>query len=187
MLYEITVTGRKLLNYQKELADKFHYRELSYYDSLNAMRLYVTSLPEGFKLEHPEIKVAENEEINECNKPGYEVIKKKKFPIVSRDGTLIASTYNRIVIGHYSAFLEMNYDDLYRENIRCKKGQEYRIANPKYSDKVKYLWFTTKDDSCCKLYKQKREVAYADYKIGMWYISPFEVLDLNELKNVFFG
>ena len=51
--------------------------------------------------------------------------------------------------------------------------------------KVKYQWYTAKDNSHCKLYKQMKPVAYADYQEGMWYISPFEVLDQNELTKLF--
>lgn len=31
------------------------------------------------------------------------------------------------------------------DNIVVKRGQEYRINNPKYSERVKYQWFTARD------------------------------------------
>jgi hypothetical protein len=98
---------------------------------------------------------------------------------------MIAYKYNRIVIGHYGAFIEIEDDDIYDKNVKCEPGQEYRIRDRRYRDKVKYQWYTAKDHSHCKLYKQKRQVAYADYQENMWYISPFEVLDQNELTQLF--
>ena len=186
MKYEISEIGKLTLKKQEELAEEYKYKLLTEALALNCMRHYVLTLPEGFKLKDNSIKVADNNEINKINnKPGYEVIKEAKIPIVTRDGTLLACSYERVVIGHYGAFIEMKSKDIYKEQIMCEKGQEYRIHNRKYKDKVKYQWFTVKDKSHCKLYFQKKEVAYADYKEDMWYISPFEVLDKNEIVKMF--
>lgn len=187
MKYSMSEVGKYTLQKQEELSETYKYKQLPPDVALNCMRHYVTSLPEGFRLKDNAIKVAENPEIDACiSKPGYEIHKERKLPIVSRDGTMIACKYERIVIGHYGAFIEMSDEDVYRDNIKCKKGQEYRINDGRYRDKVKYQWFTAKDKSDCKLYFQKREVSYADYKVNMWYISPFEVLDQKELEDLFF-
>lgn len=186
MKYEMSDIGKYTLAKQEELAETYKYKVLENNLALNCMRHYVTSLPKGFCLKHPGVKVIDNPEIDHCiYKPGFEIHKEHKLPIVSRDGTMIAYTYNRIVIGHYGAFIEMKTDDIYEKNIKIKRGQEYRVIDRKYRDKVKYQWFTTKDESDCKLYKQMREVAYADYITGKWYISPFEILDEDELKSMF--
>ena len=186
MKYAMSDVGTYTLKKQEALANTYKYKRLPYQLALNCMRHYVTSLPEGFRLKDNALKVAENPEINECvNKLGYEVIKEHKLPIITRDGTMIAYKYNRIVIGHYGAFIEIEKDDIYQNNVKCKPGQEYRIRDRRYRDKVKYQWYTAKDSSHCKLYKQMKPVAYADYQEGMWYISPFEVLDQNELTKLF--
>jgi hypothetical protein len=178
--------GTYTLKKQEALVNTYKYKCLPYQLALNCMRHYVTSLPEGFRLKDNALKVAENPEINECiSKPGYEVVKEHKLPIVTRDGTMIAYKYNRIIIGHYGAFIEIEEDDIYQDNVKCEPGQEYRILDRRYRYKVKYQWYTAKDNSSCKLYKQKKQVAYADYQEGMWYISPFEVLDQNELTELF--
>lgn len=185
MKYAMSETGKFTLKKQEELADTYKYKLLPEALALNCMRHYVTSLPKGFCLINNGLKVAENPEINACiGKPGYEIIKEHKLPIVSRDGTMIAYKYKRIVIGHYGAFIEIEDDDIYEKNVKCEPGQEYRIRDRKYRDKVKYQWYTTKDNSHCKLYKQKRQVSYADYQENMWYVSPFEVLDQNELTKL---
>jgi hypothetical protein len=41
--------------------------------------------------------------------------------------------------------------------------------------KVFYVEWRTKDQSNVKVYDQKRTVEYADYKVGLFYISPFEL------------
>ena len=186
MKYKMSDVGLHMLKAQEDLASQYLYKILPDDLAIRCMRQYVLTLPSGFHLEHDELKVYENPEIN-CiiTKPGYEIIKKNKIPIVSRDGTMIAYKYNRIVIGHYGAFIEIDDSDVYPDNVKCKKGQEYRIKDRKYRDKVKFHWYTAKDNSDVKLYWQTREVAYADYRPDMWYVSPFEVLDLDELKSMF--
>lgn len=59
--------------------------------------------------------------------------------------------------------------------FKIKEGQEFRIYDQRYSNNIKYEWFTMKDNSNIKIYKQKKNVSYADYIIGMFYVSPHEV------------
>lgn len=96
-------------------------------------------------------------------------------PIYTLNGTLISEKFKRVVIGDYGAFIEFSEDDLNSKHIVVKNGQEYRVTNPKYAEKVKYIWLTVNDDSDVKLYYQKRCVTYADYKRQMFYVSPHEI------------
>lgn len=91
-------------------------------------------------------------------------------------GTVICNGYNRIVIGDYGAFIEFTKEQAIRENLRIAPGQEYRVNDPKYKDSVAYVWHTARDDSQIKIYRQKKTVDYADYKIGMCYVSVVEVI-----------
>jgi hypothetical protein len=176
--------GKFMLDYQKQLADQYNYRKLSDTLALDSMRKYVLSLPEGFHLNDNSIPVANNPEIDfAVGKPGFE-IKKPPFTLLSRHETMIACSFDRIVIGHYGAFIEIDEKDMYTNKIKCEEGQEWRIKSLKYRDKVKYHWFTTKDNSHCKIYYQQKEVYYADYLVNKWYISPFEVLNRDELMQV---
>ena len=88
-------------------------------------------------------------------------------------GTLLCNSYDRIVIGDYGAFIE--YSEPATEYV-CKKGQEFRMQDPNYKDRVKYDWLTAKDSSGIKIYHQKRTVTYADYKVGKYYVSVHEVM-----------
>ena len=57
---------------------------------------------------------------------------------------------------------------------KCEKVANKLILE---GNKVKYLWLTIKDNSCIKIYYQKKSVDYADYKPGMLYVSVHEVFD----------
>ena len=89
--------------------------------------------------------------------------------------TLIANGYNRIVIGDYGAFIKFDKTQIIKNNIIVKRGQEYRINDPRYSANIKYYWLTARDLSDIKIYLQKRIVDYADYLPEMFYVSPYEV------------
>lgn len=90
-------------------------------------------------------------------------------------GTQICKAYKRIVVGDYGAFIEFGKEDASAEFV-CKPGQEFRISDPSYKDKVKYNWLTVLDGSGIKVYFQKKGVTYADYKPGMYYVSVHEVM-----------
>lgn len=80
-----------------------------------------------------------------------------------------------IKVGDIGGFVEFDETQVIKQNIKVKAGQEYRYNDKQYSENVKYLWLTAKDNSDCKIYFQKKTVNYADYKEGMFYISPYEV------------
>ena len=44
-----------------------------------------------------------------------------------------------------------------------------------WKDKVFYVEWRAKDQSNVKVYDQKRTVEYADFKVGLFYISPFDL------------
>ena len=171
MKFDISPEGQKQLIMQSELAKMYNYgRQPTNVGNIN-MDIYYDFLPSFCKMERTSVR----------NKPGYE-IPGKDYPLYSKDGTLIAEKYDRVVIGHYGAFIEIDPSDIKNDNITVKKGEEYRINNDYYKETVKYFWMTTKDESDCKLYFQQKEVSYADYKVDKWYVSPFEVCDEKELE-----
>lgn len=94
---------------------------------------------------------------------------------------LIAIGYERVVIGDYGAYIEISPEQIIRENIKIKAGQEFRLDS---EYKVKYLWYEPIDKSDVKIYYQKRKVKYADYKRGYFYISPNEVRMVTEDKKI---
>lgn len=144
-----TVKSHKdMLTFQEKLAETYKYKK---YDNSDILRVYFEkNLPHW------------------CNVDG------DNKTLYSQSGTPICSGYERIVIGDYGAFIEFSLEQALIENFKIKEGQEYRKTDPRYAANVKYLWLTTKDDSDCKIYEQKKTVIYADYKIGKYYISPYE-------------
>lgn len=136
---------------EQELALKYKYKKLKPEISEMAIKEYINNIPDFLKIGGDNIDLYSNE------------------------GTLITKGYYRIVIGDYGAFIEFSPIQIVRENIKIKEGQEYRIKDEKFKNKVKYYWFTTKDNSNCKIYFQQRTVDYADYKVGMFYISPYDI------------
>jgi hypothetical protein len=92
----------------------------------------------------------------------------------TNSGLHIATGYIRVVIGDYGAYIEFSPEQI---NHNVIKNKFDGIPNRP----VKYIWKESID--CCKVkvYDQKGIVPYADYKIGMYYISPEElVTDDNE-------
>lgn len=88
----------------------------------------------------------------------------------SEDGILVAKGYVRIVIGKRGPYIEFTEDQLIKENIFIPEDQKYRLSN-----KTTYYNEWRTKGSNIKIYQQKKVVAYADYKIGYWYISPFDL------------
>lgn len=142
----------EVLSIQKNLADTYKYKPLPPLISMQQRQEYLDALPQEFDVDGNK----------NCN-------------IYSKSGTLIATGYNRVVIGDYGAFVEFDKTQAVSQNIKVKAGQEYRYNDEQYSKNVKYLWLTAKDNSDCKIYFQKKTVDYADYKAEMFYISPYEV------------
>lgn len=86
----------------------------------------------------------------------------------NKSGTQIAIGYNRVVIGDYGAYVEFDKEHMCLENIKQKWPGE-----PKR--KVKYIWMETKDECKTKIYYQQGIVAYADYKVGCYYVTVGDV------------
>jgi len=84
------------------------------------------------------------------------------------DGYRIATGYQRIVIGGRGPYIEFSDNDLILESLHIPDDQWYRLS---YGLAFYIEWRNHNEN--VKVYHQRREVDYADYRIGMWYISPF--------------
>ena len=92
-------------------------------------------------------------------------------PLFTINNIRIANKFDNIIIGDYGAYIEINKNDIYKDNIILKPGQEFR---KEHWFSGKYIWYTDKLNKC-KLYYQLRTVKYADYKVCFFYVSPYEV------------
>ena len=88
-------------------------------------------------------------------------------------GSLICSSFDRIVIGDYGAYIEFSSEQANKDLFIIAPGQEYRLE-PRYNN-VKYIWLTINDKSEIKIYYQRHKVSYADYQPKKYYVSVYEV------------
>lgn len=150
---QISAIGKQMLAMQEELAARNNYApiEPNLFDG-DVRQRYLEALPSWCALDgDPEAS------------------------LYTLDDTLVSKGYTRIVIGDYGAYVEISPEQICEDALRYKPGQEYREKLPQFAKNVKYAWLTAKDNSDCKIYRQKRTVAYADYVPGMYYISVYEV------------
>jgi len=90
----------------------------------------------------------------------------------SADGTLLATGYTRIVVGERGAYIEFAPENMCMENLHISPNQKWRLL----SEVAYYIEHRSLDDANVKVYEQRRIVGYADYKIGMFYIAPGDVV-----------
>lgn len=106
-----------------------------------------------------------SKDIDIDNLDNYIVYNKEEIPIISK--------IDRIVIGDYGPYIEFDSINANMDVIYEDPKEAYRSTD-KYIDKVKYLWYTSTGKD--KIYLQLRTVEYADYLIGKFYISPYDVV-----------
>lgn len=80
----------------------------------------------------------------------------------------VASGYRRIVIGERGPYVEL---ESLTAQLFIPKSEEYRLK----SDVVYYVHYRVASKALVKVYYQKKSVGYADYQIGMYYISPLDL------------
>ena len=82
----------------------------------------------------------------------------------------IADCYQRVVIGQRGPYIEFTKNQIVDSLLYIPRSQLYRLSDPK----VYYIEFRTVENDV-KVYYQMRNVAYADYLINHFYISPFDL------------
>lgn len=153
----MNTVSEEIFKLQNYLADTYKYKPLPDDKSSYYRKIWLETLPKEVSLEGA------------------------LTPIYTRSGILLCSGYERIVIGDYGAFIEFSPEQANGDGYIVKEGQEYRINDPRYMNNVKYNWLTIQNTDI-KIYEQKKTVSYADYKAGMYYVSPHEDLIFGELK-----
>ena len=137
------------LKVEAKLAEKYKYKPLSKDLSEKYRNWYIENMPTFLKLEG------------------------EHKPLYTTAGTILCTSYDRVVVGDYGAFVEFSVP---ASTFVIPRGQEFRVFDERYSSRVKYVWLTAKDRSGIKIYKQKRTVTYADYKPDKFYVSVHEVI-----------
>jgi hypothetical protein len=86
----------------------------------------------------------------------------------------VATGYSRIAIGGRGPYVEFLPGHLIWDNLHIPDGEKYRLDHP-WKDRIYYVGWRTNDESNVKVYEQKKTADYADYKVGLFYISPFDL------------
>ena len=94
--------------------------------------------------------------------------------LFTRSGTLVADGYLRVVIGGRGPYIE--FQTVWQSHMRVPAEELYRFNDPH----VYYAEYRSHDKSDVKVYWQKKTVDYADYRVGRYYISPFDLVDGEE-------
>jgi len=85
-------------------------------------------------------------------------------PLFTVSGLRISDGYTRIVIGDRGPYIEMHYQQIIHGSLRRA------VENHRY-----FIEYRSTDACNLLVYFQTARVAYADYKPGMYYVSPFMV------------
>lgn len=89
-------------------------------------------------------------------------------------GTLIAAGYERVVLGERGPYIEFRPEQLNYSVLVTPADQKWRHL-PQYAGRAYYCELRSQDQANVKVYVQRKTVAYADYRIGLAYISPFDL------------
>lgn len=95
--------------------------------------------------------------------------------LFSSNGLMLLSGYNRVVFGSRGPYVEINECQIKTKNMHIPINQLYRLSD----SRVYYVEFRSNCESNVMVYYQLRTVAYADYKLGMFYISPTDLYFLD--------
>lgn len=92
--------------------------------------------------------------------------------IFTNSGLKVATGFERIVHGGRGDYMEFKKDQIVHSSLFIPSECVYRIGD----EKTYYNEYRTIDECYVKVYEQKKTVEYADYKIGLWYVSPNDLI-----------
>jgi hypothetical protein len=92
--------------------------------------------------------------------------------IITKDSNFIATGFTRIVHGGRGDYVEFSPEQMHHLRLEVPAKEAWR----KDSGVAYYEELRTLGDNV-KVYFQKRTVDYADYIVGMYYISPKDLKD----------
>ena len=106
----------------------------------------------------------------------------RETKFTTNSGLVVATGYNRIVIGKRGPYIEFNEEHMVKDSLVVPDKELYRLQGD-YNKLVYYIEYRTKEDNALlssksnvKVYFQTKTVDYADYVVDKYYISPFDLL-----------
>jgi hypothetical protein len=86
----------------------------------------------------------------------------------------VATGYTRVVIGGRGPYFEFNHEHIILANLHVPENKRFKLR-PDRRGTFDYIEWRTNDDANVKVYEQVRTVDYADYRVGLIYVSPFDL------------
>jgi len=90
----------------------------------------------------------------------------------------IATGYERVVVDKRGPYLEFLTQDLDVNYFIMPGNQLWRLTL-QWKDKVSHLVYRSPAPFYTTMYLQRKTVSCADYKVGRFYISPWDLVDLS--------
>lgn len=90
----------------------------------------------------------------------------------TRSGMVLAYGYSRVVVGERGPYIEFSKEDLLEGGFKIPDECLWRQTYPK----AFYIEHRTVDSAFVMIYEQLKPVTYADYRVGMFYVSPSDVI-----------
>ena len=108
----------------------------------------------------------------------------ENFPTYKKElpDNILLNGYTEYVIGNHGVYIEFSEDNL-KLPLEITKGEEYRLNNDYYN--IKYFYYNPCGYEKIKVYLQKNIVSYADYKIGFYYVSPYDIFEKVKQNSLF--
>lgn len=101
-------------------------------------------------------------------------INSANIKLFSKNKTLLITEYERIVIGGRGPYVECKFEQIVLQNFHIPPDQLWR-TQVTLNNNAYYVEYRSNDKSNVKLYYQLKLVDYADYKLNLFYISPFDL------------
>jgi len=117
----------------------------------------------------------------------YEYVGDCNANVRTESGVLIADGFSKIVHGERGAYVEFWPQQVHRDKLEVPENAKWRLTR---LNEVFYTEYCVVGEPYVKVYFQLKCVDYANYKVGMWYISPaylrnFERKEKTEVRDEF--
>ena len=102
--------------------------------------------------------------------------------LITTNGVLFANEFIRVVHGERGDYVEFTINQIIPDlhSKFTKKTDEELLSNGHY-----YEWLFLHNDPSVKIYKQLKGVKYADYKPGLYYVSPNHFMNFKDPEKLF--
>ena len=105
---------------------------------------------------------------------------KENVDIFIDEDKKLCSKVERVVVGDHGPYIEFKPENILVD-VECVKGKEFK-HDDKYKNTVKYFDENPVGYEGVLLYNQQKTVSYADYKAGMYYVSPYDLYSVKRVE-----